>query len=73
MDNCNPIRDAKSEIAVVRDDDGRDLDARVEAYDFLCIRYSTERIEFAGWLIIEEQLRFDHKRARDRNTFPHAT
>jgi hypothetical protein len=53
VDDGDAVGHAEREVAVVRNDDGRDVDALFEFQDFLADDDGGERIQFAGRLVVK--------------------
>src|SRR6266540_1183017 len=66
------FRNSKSQIPIMRDDDGSDFDALVQLIYFLGNQDRHQRVEFAGGFIVKNQLRLNYQGARDGDAFFHA-
>src|SRR5262245_61857123 len=70
--HLDPVGDAESEITIVSDHDGSYLDPLFEGQDFLSDDDGIEGIQFAGWFVVKDKLRFDDQGAGNRYAFFHA-
>jgi hypothetical protein len=72
VDDRDAVRHAKSEVPVVRDNQRGDPDSLLEAHNLLGNDHGGKRVQLAGRLIVENQLRLDDQRPGDGHALLHA-
>ena len=65
------IGNTESQLAIVRDNDGGDMNALPEFYNFFSYLDRGNRIQPAGWLVVQDQLRLYDQSPRYRHALFH--
>src|ERR1017187_2046586 len=73
VDDGDAIGHAEGQVPIMRNHQRGDVNPVLEMHNLLSDDHGGQRIELAGGLVVENQLRLDHQRAGDSDTLLHAT
>src|SRR2546423_5771431 len=70
--HAHAIGNSESEVAIMADDNGGDVNARFKIENFFADGDGHQGVELAGWLVIKDQLRIDHEGASNGDALFHS-